>query len=75
MGHTSSYDRYVAGMDEAGVTQFDNHAQYCSICVDITHDTMQMMDEGMSTADIFAQIETDYARFAPPTTKPVTGES
>lgn len=74
MGHTSSYDCYVAGMDEAGVMQFDNHAQYCSICIDITQDTMRMMDEGMDTADIFAQIETDYSRFAQPTVKPETGE-
>lgn len=75
MGHTSSYDCYVAGMDQSGEMQFDNHAQYCSICVDITHDTMQMMDEGMSTADIFAQIEADYSRFAPPTVKPEASES
>jgi hypothetical protein len=75
MGHTSSYDCYVAGVDEAGVMQFDNHAQFCSICIDITHDTMRMMDEGMSTAEIFAQIEHDYSRFAPPTVKLETSES
>lgn len=75
MGHTSSYDCYVAGVDEMGVMQFDNHAQYCSICIDITHDTMRMMDEGRSTAEIFAQIELDYSRFAPPTVKPETSES
>ena len=75
MGHTSSYDCYVAGVDEAGVMQFDNHAQYCSMCLDITHDTMRMMDEGRSTADIFTQIQADYARFGPPTVKVETGES
>lgn len=74
MGHTSSYDCYVAGVDEAGVVQFDNHAQYCSICIDITQDTMRMWDEGKSTAEIFAQIEADYARFGPPTVKPEKGE-
>ncbi len=75
MGHTSSYDCYVAGVDETGVIQFDPHAQYCSICLDITHDTMRMMDEGKSTADIYTQIEVDYARFAPPTLKSAEGES
>lgn len=75
MGHTSSYDCYVAGVDENGVIQFDPHAQYCSICLDITHDTMRLMDEGKSTADIYTQIEADYARFAPPTLKPAEGES
>jgi F0F1-type ATP synthase alpha subunit len=75
MGHTSSYDCYVAGVDEARVMQFDNHAEFCSICVDITQDTMRMMDEGKSTAEIFAQVEADYGRFAPPTVKIEGGES
>ena len=75
MGHTSLYACYVAGVDENGVMQFDNHAQYCSICIDITHDTMRMMDEGKSTPDIFTQIEADYARFGPPTVKSETGAS
>lgn len=72
LGHTSSYDCYVAGVDENGLMQFDDHAIYCSICVDITQDTMRLLDEGKSTAEIFAQIEADYARFSPPTVKPET---
>lgn len=72
MGHTSSYDCYVAGMDEDGVMQFDDHATHCSICIDITQDTMRLLDEGKTTAEIFAQIEADYARFGPPTVKPET---
>ena len=75
LGHTSLYDCYVSGVDETGETQFDNHAEYCSICNDITLDTMQMVDEGKSTSEIFAQIETDYARFGPPTAKLENGES
>jgi hypothetical protein len=75
LGHTSSYDCYVAGKDESGALLFDDHAQYCSICVDITQDTMQLLDEGKSTAEIFTQIEADYARFSPPTVKPEAGES
>lgn len=75
MGHTSLYACYVAGVDETGAVQFDKHAQYCTICIDITHDAMRMMDEGKSTADIFIQIEADYARFGPPTIKPQTGAS
>ena len=35
MGHASSYDCYVAGVDENGLMQFDDHATYCSICIDI----------------------------------------
>ena len=76
LGHTSLYDCYVSGVDETtGETQFDDHAEYCSICNDITLDTMQMLDEGKSTSDIFAQVEADYARFGPPTEKLENGES
>jgi hypothetical protein len=75
LGHTSSYDCYVAGLDETGVTQFDDHAEYCSICNDITLDTMRMLDEGKTAPEIFAQIEMDYARFGPPTEKLENGES
>lgn len=72
LGHTSSYDCYVAGVDENGLMQYDDHAIYCSICIDITQDTMRLLDEGKSTAEIFAQIEADYSRFSPPTVKPET---
>lgn len=75
MGHTSSYDCYVAGVDETGAMLFDEHAQFCSICIDITHDTMNMLDEGKSTAEIFAQIELDYGRYGPPTIKLEAGKS
>lgn len=30
---------------------------------------MRLLDEGKSTAEIFIQIEADYARFGPPTTR------
>jgi hypothetical protein len=75
LGHTSLYDCYVAGVDETGETQFDNHAEYCSICNDITLDTMRLLDEGQSSSEIIAQIEADYARFGPPTEKLENGES
>lgn len=75
MGHTSSYDCYVSGIDKSGVMQFDEHATYCTVCIDITQDAMRLLDEGKSTAEIFIQIETDYARFGPPTEKPETGET
>lgn len=75
LGHTSLYDCYVSGVDETGETQFDDHAEYCSICNDITLDTMQLLDEGKSTSEIFAQIEAEYARFGPPTEKVENGES
>ena len=46
MGHTSNYACYVAGENADGSFQFDGHALGCSLCVDITQDTMRMLDEG-----------------------------
>ena len=74
LGHTSLYDCYVSGVDETGGIQFDNHAEYCSICNDITLDTMAMVDNGKSRSEIVGQIEADYARFGPPTEKAEIGE-
>ena len=75
LGHTSLYDCYVSDVNETGKTQFDEHAEFCTICNDITLDTMRMLDEDKSSSEIFDQIKADYARFGPPTEKVETGES
>lgn len=66
LGHVSLYDCYVSsGPDEA--LTFDLHAQACTICVDMTHDTMQLMDRGTGVRDIRAYLEVNYAKYGPPT--------
>ena len=65
MGHGSNYACYVAGLNEDGTVQYDNHAIGCSICVDITLDTMRLLDEGQSTAEIKAYVDSTYARYGP----------
>ncbi|MBE2199513.1 MAG: hypothetical protein IAE79_12945 [Anaerolinea sp.] len=47
----------MAGVGKSGTLLFADHAQYCSICIDITHDTMRLLDEGKSTAEIFARLK------------------
>ena len=42
IGHTSNYSCYVAGVDDKGVVSYDNHALGCSLCVDITLDTISV---------------------------------
>lgn len=75
LGHTSSYDCFVAGRDEMGLIAFDAHAASCAVCVDIILDTMHLLDEGQSSEEIMTQIESDYARFGPPTIKTEPGAS
>jgi hypothetical protein len=65
MGHHSNYDCYVADLNEDGSVQYDAHAIGCSICVDITLDTMRLLDDGQSTADIKTYVDATYARYGP----------
>lgn len=65
MGHTSNYSCYISDAEEADQIQFDYHALGCSICVDITLDTIQQLDQGKEIGEIFIYIETTYSRFGP----------
>lgn len=67
MGHTSDYSCYVAGEAADGTLTFETHALGCSICVDITQDTMRLLDEGKSVDEIFTYVDNSYSRFGPPT--------
>lgn len=65
MGHTSNYSCYISDAKETDQIQFDYHALGCSICVDITLDTIQLLDQGKEISEIFIYIETTYSRFGP----------
>ena len=67
MGHTSNYSCYVAGTGVDGEVIYDNHALGCSICVDISQDTMRLLDQGKQVSEIFTYVDNTYARFGPPT--------
>jgi hypothetical protein len=67
MGHTSNYSCYVARTDDDGEVVYDNHALGCSICVDISQDTMRLLDQGKELSEIFTYVNNSYARFGPPT--------
>lgn len=67
MGHTSNYSCYVSGTGAVGEVIYDNHALGCSICVDISQDTMRLLDQGKEIPEIFAYVDGSYARFGPPT--------
>jgi hypothetical protein len=70
LGHTSSYDCYVAGEDAAGMPIFEPHAASCTVCVDITQDQMRLLDSGTLPEMIRVHMERNYAKFGPPTVAP-----
>lgn len=65
MGHTSNYSCYVESVDANGNVKFDSHAIGCSICVDITQDTMRLLKQGKSPQDIKAYVDKTYSQYGP----------
>ncbi len=65
MGHTSNYACYIKNDNSPDDLVFDGHALGCSICVDITQDTMDMLDQGMSLSEIQVEIDSIYSAFGP----------
>jgi hypothetical protein len=65
MGHTSSYSCYISGADADGTLQYDTHALGCSICVDITQDTMRLLKQGKAVPEIKAYVDQTYAQYGP----------
>ena len=65
MGHKSNYACYIGGKNADGTLAFDTHALGCSICVDITLDTMRLLKEGKSVPEIKAYIDQTYAQYGP----------
>ena len=65
MGHTSNYACYVSGVDANGKPTYDTHALGCSICVDITQDTIRLLDQGKSVPEIRNYIDETYAKYGP----------
>ena len=65
MGHTSNYACYVSGQGPDGELQYDSHALGCSICVDITQDSMRLFEQGKSLSEIRSYIDSTYAKYGP----------
>jgi hypothetical protein len=65
MGHTSNYSCYVSGENPDGTLSYDPHALGCSICVDITQDSMRLLRQGNGTSEIRSYVDETYSRFGP----------
>jgi len=73
MGHKSNRDCYIENIQADGTIEFDNHANGCTLCVDITQDVMRLMREGKDAATIRDYIDTTYSPFGPGTDTPAVG--
>jgi hypothetical protein len=65
MGHDSNHACYVSGEKDDGSPIFYGHALGCSICVDITQDTMRLMEQGKSVPEIRAYVDETYSQYGP----------
>lgn len=65
MGHTSNYACYVSGTESTGAVKFDTHALGCSICVDITQDTMRLLGKGQNIEAIRTYVDNTYSQYGP----------
>jgi hypothetical protein len=63
IGHTSNYSCYISNVDDKGAITYDNHALGCSLCVDITQDTMRLLKEGKTVQEIKAYVDTTYSKY------------
>jgi len=65
MGHTSNFSCYVSGVEADGKVNYDMHALGCSICVDITQDTMRLLEQGKTVPEIKAYVDRTYSPYGP----------
>lgn len=65
MGHTSNYSCYVQSVDAKGAISYDTHALGCSICVDITQDTIRLLGQGKTVPEIKAVVDQTYSQYGP----------
>jgi len=71
MGHTSNLSCYLKSGSANGALIYDEHANGCGICVDITQDVMRLTQAGQSTLDIRAYVDAQYSPFGPSTDTPL----
>lgn len=66
MGHGSNLDCYFEP-SAGGTIVFEEHASYCTICVDITLRTKQLANSGASLASIRTAIDAEFGGAGPGT--------
>lgn len=70
MGHTSNLSCYINDVSADGAITYDEHANGCGICVDITQDVMRLTQAGQPAWEIRAYVDAQYSPFGPSTDTP-----
>ncbi len=65
MGHTSNYSCYVSDQNPDGSLVYETHALGCSICVDITQDTMRLFKQEKTAPEIINYVDRNYSKYGP----------
>jgi len=71
MGHTSNLSCYIRSTTADSAIVYDEHANGCGICVDITQDVMRLTQIGQSMWEIRAYVDAQYSPFGPSTDTPL----
>ncbi len=67
MGHRSNLDCYFKPHSIGSVPQFEEHASYCKVCVDIALRAKGMQADGRSLVDIRRAVDAEFGALAPGT--------
>ncbi|MBX3066361.1 MAG: hypothetical protein KF726_25505 [Anaerolineae bacterium] len=65
--HQSNLQCYIKSVGVNGQIEFDMHAAFCQVCVNITIDVMRLASEGKSKREIRAYIDAAYSGYGPST--------
>lgn len=71
MGHASNLSCYINSDSTEDAIIYDEHADGCGICVDITQDVMRLTRSGQTTWEIRAYVDAQYSPFGPSTDTPL----
>ena len=71
IGHTSNLSCYIRSAPAGDAIVYDEHANGCGICVDITQDVMHLAQTGQSMWEIRAYVDAQYSSFGPSTDTPL----
>jgi hypothetical protein len=71
MDHRNNTDCYLKPRENGMPVDFDEHASYCGVCVDITLMAKSMTAEGVSLADIRTTVDAQFGAIAPGTDTPL----
>ena len=64
--HKNNLDCYITGFTAEGdVVQYDNHAAYCAVCLEITAQVIKRVSEGQAPPAIHVAIDTQYGYSGP----------